>query len=136
MSESRRSVKLKDMKKEIFPLMLLSCKLGYRQTSTLQGLHIAVATHKYLISLKSGVHPPDYAAHIPPYNPPSITPIVHHFPCMSDIHTSFFVTVIHSMNAPLPLPTYTLLTHSLSAILSLSILSPFVTPHNSIILAF
>ena len=37
MSESRRPVKVKDMKKEIFPFMPLSCLLGHRRISNLQG---------------------------------------------------------------------------------------------------
>ena len=45
MSKSRRLVKLKGMKKEIFHFMPLSCGVRHRQTSILQGLHIAVATH-------------------------------------------------------------------------------------------
>ena len=36
MNKSRKLVKLNDMKKEIFPFILLSCGLGHRQISALQ----------------------------------------------------------------------------------------------------
>ena len=45
MRESRRLVKLKDMKKEIFPFLLLSCGLGHRRISALPGLK-AVASRQ------------------------------------------------------------------------------------------
>ena len=45
MSESRL-VKLKDMKKEIFPFILLSCEVGHRRISDLPGLHKAVASRQ------------------------------------------------------------------------------------------
>ena len=43
----------------------LSCRLSHRQSSTLQGLHIAVVTHNCSISSRSGVHPLDYMPCIP-----------------------------------------------------------------------
>ena len=47
MSDSRRSVNLKGMKKDIFHFMLLSCWLGQRWVSTLPGLHKVVTSHNY-----------------------------------------------------------------------------------------
>ena len=38
--------------------MPLSCRLSHRRISTLQGLHIAIATHNCGISSWSGVHTP------------------------------------------------------------------------------
>ena len=68
MSECRRSVKLKDRKKEIFPFMPLRCGLDHRQTSTLQGLHISVAIHNCVFSLKSRRHLSGDAPGKPPTN--------------------------------------------------------------------
>ena len=57
MSETRRLVKLKDMKKEIFLSMPLSCGLSHRRISALPGLHKAVGSHNYGTSSKSCIHP-------------------------------------------------------------------------------
>ena len=57
-SYSKRTAKLKKEKKnKISPLCPLSCRLGHKRTSILQKLHIAEATHSFLISSKSRVHP-------------------------------------------------------------------------------
>ena len=102
MSKSRRSIKLKDMKKEIFPCMPLSCGLGLRQTCPLQRLHIAVATPNCGISSKSRVYPLGNAPCIPPHKP--YTPIIHHSPYLPDIQTTFLQAVLHGINPPLPWP--------------------------------
>ena len=90
MSESR-SATLKDRKKiKInFPFMPLSCGLAHRHTSTLQGLHIAVAAHNCGILTKSSVHPPGTAPLISSHKIPPYTPIIHHSPCLTEIQTSF-----------------------------------------------
>ena len=44
MSESRRLLKLKDMKREIFTFILLSCRFDHRWIFTLPVLHKAVAS--------------------------------------------------------------------------------------------
>ena len=69
MSESRRLVKLKDKKKEIFPFMLLSFGLCHRRISVLAGLHKAVASFNYSISSRSRVHTLDDAPCIPSQTP-------------------------------------------------------------------
>ena len=70
-------------------IIYIRCKLGHRRNSTLQWLHIAVATHNCCISLRSGVHPPGYAPCNPSQTPP-FTPILHHSPCLPDTQTSLF----------------------------------------------
>ena len=57
--------------------MALSCMLGHRQNSTLQGLHIAMPTHNCGISLRLRVPPLGYAPCIPPYTPPPFTAIMY-----------------------------------------------------------
>ena len=89
-SNSRREAKLKREEKEIFLFMLLSCRLGHRQTSTFQGLHMAMATHNCGISSKTRVHPPVYALCILLYKPLPFTCIIHDSPCLPDIQTIFF----------------------------------------------
>ena len=71
MSYSKRGTKLKKEKKnrKYPPLCPISCRLSYRWTSTLQGLHIAVATHHCSILSKSGVHPPATPNAFPLTNP-------------------------------------------------------------------
>ena len=136
--------------------MPLSCGLGHRRTSTLQGLHIAFATHKCGISSKSRVHPSINAPCIPPHKPSSYNPIIHHYPCLPDIQTSFLQAVPHGINWSLPRPTHWATTSALPYIYPLSnavILStwpnprrttssiffsstPFVTRHNCFIREF
>ena len=64
MGYNKRETKLKKEKKrkKFSPLCPLSCMLGHRPTSTLQGLHIDVATHNCGISPRTEVHPPGYTA--------------------------------------------------------------------------
>ena len=88
------------MNKEIFPFMLLSCELGHRRISALPSLLKAVASYNYSISSKSRVHPPSITPCIPPHKPPPYTPIMHHSPCLPDIHTSLLQAVLHGINPP------------------------------------
>ena len=69
--------------------MPLSCWFAHRQTSTTQGLHIAVTVHNCGISSRSRVHSPGYVPRIPPHIPLPLTPIMHHSPCLPDIQTIF-----------------------------------------------
>ena len=46
-----------EKKEENFPLMHLGCKFGHSETSTFQGLHIAVTTQNCDILSKSGLGP-------------------------------------------------------------------------------
>ena len=102
-SYSKREIKLKkrEEKKEIFPFIPSSCRLGCRQIST-QRLHIAVVKHNFGISPRSRVHLPRYAPCIPPHKPLPYTPIMHPSPCLPDIQTSFLQAVLLSINSPLP----------------------------------
>ena len=120
MSERRRLVKLKDMKKEIFPFILLSCGLGHSQISALPGLHKTVASHSYSISSSSRVHPPGNTPCIPPHKPPPCIPIMHHSPCWPDTQTSYLETFLHGINPPLPMPTHWTTINTLSYIDTLS----------------
>ena len=73
-SYSKREAKLKKEKKNnISPLCPLSCKLGHKRTSTLQRLHITVATHNCSISSRSGGSSPGYTPCIPLHKPPPFT---------------------------------------------------------------
>ena len=91
----------KEEKQKIFPIYPLSFSLGHRRTSTLQGLHIGVATHNCGISLRSRVHPPGYSPCIPPHKPPPFTPILDLSPRLPDIQTFFFLTS-HSLTQSTP----------------------------------
>ena len=63
MSHSKIGAKLKKKKKnKIYSLCPLSCRLSHKRTSTLQRLHIGVATHNCGIPSRSGVHPPGYTS--------------------------------------------------------------------------
>ena len=78
MSESRRLVKLKDLKKEIFPFK-------------------PMATHNYSISSRSRVHPPGNSPCIPPHN--SLPIQSYHAPFslfFSDIQTSLLQAELHA----------------------------------------
>ena len=103
-SETGRSVKLKDMNTEMFPFMSLSCGLGDRRTSALQGFHIAVVTCNCGIPSKSRVHPPGNTPCIPHYKPHHtlISTIMHHYPCLADVRTPFLLAVLHGINPSLP----------------------------------
>ena len=94
------------MKKEIFSYMPLSCGLGHRRTSALQGFHIAVATHNCTISSKSKVNPPGIAPCIPPHKPSPYTPIMHHSPCLPDNQIPFLQAGFHVFNLSLRRPTH------------------------------
>ena len=91
-SYSIKETKVEKQKKnrKFSPLCPLSCRHGYKRSSTLQDLHIAVATHNCGISPRRGVHPPGYAPCIPSHKPPPFTPILDHSPCLSDIQNSSF----------------------------------------------
>ena len=109
MSYSKRENK----RKKFSPLCPLSSKLGQRQTSTLQGLHIAVPTHNCRVSSRSGVHFRNYTPCIPPHKHPLFTYNLHHSPCLPDILTPFtkhsFKVLIHLF---LGLPIQRLPAHS------------------------
>ena len=79
MSYSKRETKLKkrEEKQKISPLRPLSCRLSHRQTSTLQGLHIAVTSWQ-----GQGFITQATAYAFPLTNP-------HHSPSLLDIQTSF-----------------------------------------------
>ena len=81
-SESRRLVKLKDIKKEISPFMLSSCRPGQRQTSTLTGFYKAVASHQSQGFI------------------PQATP--HAFPCTNYHHTLLSCTILLACLASKP----------------------------------
>ena len=84
MSYSRRETKLKEEKKNKFsPLCPLSCRLGHRRTSTLQGLHVAVAFRQGQGFI------PRATPHAFPLKPPPFTPIPDHSLCLPDIQTTF-----------------------------------------------
>ena len=87
---NKRETKLNKEKKNrnFSHLCPLSCRLGPKRTSTIQGLHIAVATHNFGICSRSVVHPLGYAPCIPPHKPPPFIPILDHSPCLPDIQTS------------------------------------------------
>ena len=67
---SKRETKLK---KQIFPFMPLSCRLGHWNIFTKE-FHIAVATQNCGISSRSWVHPPGSALCIPPSQAITIPP--------------------------------------------------------------
>ena len=115
-NESRRSIKLKDIKKLIFPFMPLSYGLGCRQTSTFQELHIAVATYNCGTSSKSRIHSSANNLCIPPYKPSPYTSIMHHYPCLADIKTPFRQAVLYSTNPSFIQPTHWATTNTLSYI--------------------
>ena len=98
MNESRRLVKLKDMKKEMFSFMPLTCGLEHRRTSTLQRFHIAVATHKG--------SPPRPIPHTSPPGKPRHTLIscTILFACLTS--KPFIQTFLHGIILPLPRPTH------------------------------
>ena len=78
MSGSGKEAKLKRKeRKKFYSFMFLSCRLGHRQTSTLQEFHTVIATHNCGISSKSRVHPLDYVPCIPPYKLPPSIHIIH-----------------------------------------------------------
>ena len=119
MSKSRRLVKLKGVKKEIFPFIPSRCGLGQRRISILPGFHKVVSFHNYGISSRSRVQPLINAPRIPPHKPLSYSPIMHHSPCLPDIQTSLIQAVLHCINSSLrSLPTerlqHTLLYNPLS----------------------
>ena len=120
MSESRRIVELKDMKKGILPFMPLSSRLGHIRTSALQVLHIAIETHNHGISSSSRVHPPGNASCIPPHKPSPYAPIMHHSPCLPDIQIHFLQAVLHAINSPLTRPAHWVTTSALPYIDPLS----------------
>ena len=120
LSWSKRETKLKKKKKKKFPpLCPLSCRLSHKQTSALQGLHIAVATHNCGISPRSGVHPLDYAPWIPPHKLSLFTPIRDHFPWSLLAwypNLFFFLYTLSSINPSLPWHTHWMTTSTLSYI--------------------
>ena len=89
-----------------------------------QGLHIAATTHIYIISSKSGVHPPGYAKSIPSHKPPPFIPILACSTFKPLFFRQSFTESIHLFRShstkrlPTHSPKYTLL-----AILSFPILS-------------
>ena len=109
------------MKKEIFPFIPLSCGLGHRQTSALQGLQIAVATDNCSISSKSKDHLPGNVPRILPHKPLSYTPIMYHSTCLLDILPFFLEAFLHGINPSLPRATQWVTTNTLPYIYPLSI---------------
>ena len=112
MSESRRLVKLKDMKREIFPFMPLSCGLGHRRTFGLQGLHTAFAIYNWGISSKSRAHTSGNTRCIPSRKPSPYPPIMYHYPFLPDIQTPFLQAVLLRLNPSLPRPTHSVTTNT------------------------
>ena len=98
--------------------MPLSCRLGHKQTSTPQGLPIAVATLIYGTSSKSWVQ--GDAPRIPISQTPPYTPVMHHFPWLFDIKTTFLQPVLHNISPPRPEPTHWATTRTLPYIELLS----------------
>ena len=94
--------------------------LGIEQTSTLQGLYVAVSSLNCGLSSKSRINSPGYTPCIPPHKHPPYTPIMHHSPCSSDIQTSYLLVVLHSINSPLSQPTHWVTNSTLSYIDPLS----------------
>ena len=70
--------------------MSLSCRIGHRHTSILQGLYIAVSSHKCGISSRPSVHC-QTTPHAFLSQTPAFAPIIHHFPCLHYIQTAFFL---------------------------------------------
>ena len=105
MRESR-SVKLKDMKEEIFSFILLSCGLGQKRVSALPGLirlwHLTTIASRQGQGFISRATP--HAFPLKKTSP--YTPIMHHFPYLPDIQTSLLQAVLHYINPPLPRPTH------------------------------
>ena len=99
-------------------LFKLQVALGHIKTSPSQGLHIAVTTNSYSISLKSGVHPRATLQAFP------LTNFQH-----SLYHAPFFLLAYHPtlfvrwINLPLPWLTYWATSHTLSQMHPLPILS-------------
>ena len=80
MKKKGKERETKQKRKKFFPLFPLRCRLGNRETSTPQGLHIAVATYNCGIWSRSKAHPLWYAPCTHPHKHPPITPIIHYSP--------------------------------------------------------
>ena len=79
--KEKQSLRKKKIRK-ISPLCPLSCKLVHKRTSSLQRLHIAVA------SCRGQGFIPWATPHALPLKPPQFTPILDHSPCLPRL--SFF----------------------------------------------
>ena len=128
--------------------MSISCRFIHRWTSTLQGVHIPVATHNCDILSRSGVHPLGYTLCIPPHKPLPFTPILDYSNLISLNAPSRYQsisTMVHPLNDyqhtflhRLPWQSYPTPSspHGRSTPSSILSFIPFFTLHNSLIRAF